>query len=314
MDSSAKGTLVTINIDGKPLEKLIEVVSSGIGTLYRPRKIRKEADAQAYAMKVLERAKAEASSEAKIIEADTAERIGQRLVAKEVRRQENIDSVVEMAAKELSGTEVSDKPVGEDWASRFFDIVQDVSRDEMKALWAKILAKEIQRPSSFSLRTLDVLKNISYEEAELFVKLSEFVLKDVVGFVYCKDKVLDKYGLKFYHLAKLREAGLLQSETMVTKTFISGSEISTKFTILYGKIVLFLTLPGETQNIVMPVYLLSQAGCELFELTDHKESMNYLNDLTAFIKSENPSASLEYGRIIEINGSQVRYELPLKPL
>lgn len=35
--------LVSFNIDGKPLEKLIEVVSKGIGTLYRPRSIRKDA-------------------------------------------------------------------------------------------------------------------------------------------------------------------------------------------------------------------------------------------------------------------------------
>lgn len=314
MDSSAKGALVTINIDGKPLEKLIEVVSSGIGTLYRPRKIRKEADAQAYAIKVIEKAKAEAGSETKLIEVDTAERIGQRLAAKEVRRQENIDSVVEMAAKELSGTEVSDKPVEEDWSSRFFDIVQDVSRDEMKALWAKILAKEIQKPSSYSLRTLEVLRNLSYEEAEMFVKLSEFVVKHGICFVFCKDKVLDKYGLKYYYLAKLREAGLLQSETMVTKTFSSGGGISTKHTVIYGNIVIFITLPGNSTNVLMPIYLLSQAGLELYELTEHKENMRYLNDIAAFVKSANPSATFEYGRIIEINDEQVKYELPLKTI
>ena len=44
LDATATGALVKINIDGKPLEKLIEVVSNGIGTLYRPRKIRKEAE------------------------------------------------------------------------------------------------------------------------------------------------------------------------------------------------------------------------------------------------------------------------------
>jgi hypothetical protein len=117
---------------------------------------------------VLEKAKAEAGSETMLIEAETAERIGQRLVAKEFKRQENIDTVFEMAANELAGSDVSDKPVDEDWASLFFDIVQDVSKDDMKAIWAKILAKEIQRPSSYSIRTLEVLKNLSFEEANLF--------------------------------------------------------------------------------------------------------------------------------------------------
>jgi len=35
-----------IKIDGKPLEKLIDVVSKGIGTIYRPRSIRKDAEAK----------------------------------------------------------------------------------------------------------------------------------------------------------------------------------------------------------------------------------------------------------------------------
>ena len=136
-------SIVKISLDGKPLEKLIDVVSKGIGTLYRPRQIRKEADARAYEIKVIEEAKSLAASEAKLIESVTDERIAQRLVAKEIRRQENIDSVVEMAAKNLKGKTVSDKMVDEDWATRFFDIVQDVSKDEMKVLWAKILSKEI---------------------------------------------------------------------------------------------------------------------------------------------------------------------------
>ncbi len=57
-----------IKIDGKPFEKLIEVVSNGIGTLYRPRAIRKEADAKAYEIKVVEKAKAEAIVEGRTID------------------------------------------------------------------------------------------------------------------------------------------------------------------------------------------------------------------------------------------------------
>ena len=35
------GDLNIIKLDAKPLEKLIEVVSNGIGTIYRPRAIEK---------------------------------------------------------------------------------------------------------------------------------------------------------------------------------------------------------------------------------------------------------------------------------
>lgn len=310
MEATATGSLITINIDGKPLEKLIEVVSNGIGTLYRPRKIRKEADAQAYAIKVLENAKAVAGSETMLIEAETVERIGQRLVAQEIRRQNNIDAVVEKAAEELKGKKVSDDPVDEDWATRFFGIVQDVSKEEIKTIWAKILAKEIERPSSFSMRTLEVLRNISYEEAKLFAGISELVfVQDQMSFIFHNG---NKYGLNYYNLSKLREAGLMQSGEQVTRTF-TASKANSKYTHIFvcGNKYIELTTEHDTNDIVVPVCLLTQAGCELYELTEYRDNMGYLKDFAAFVRKENPSASVKYGDVLERKGHQIKYKLPL---
>jgi uncharacterized membrane protein YqiK len=47
-----------VKIEGKPIEKLIETISNGIGTLYRPRAIRKEAEAKAYETKAVGEAEA----------------------------------------------------------------------------------------------------------------------------------------------------------------------------------------------------------------------------------------------------------------
>lgn len=307
-----KSSLVTINIDGKPLEKLIDVVSKGIGTLYRPRQIRKEADAQAYAIKVLESAKSAASSESKLIEAETESRIAQRIAAKEARRQENIDSVVEMAANNLANSTVSDTPVEEDWASRFFDIVQDVSREEMKVLWAKILAKEIEKPSSYSLRTLELLRNISYDEAELFTKLAGLVIKQSGCFVFAEDGVLERYGLKYIDQARLREAGLLQSGEMVVRAYAPSKSATIQSNMVYGNLFIQVTIPYQSQKVDMPILLLTQAGCEIFELIDPSENLGYLKDIAAFFRKKNPSATVQYAKIIERKDSQVRYEIPMR--
>lgn len=308
----AKGSLMTINIDGKPLEKLIDAVSKGIGTLYRPRQIRKEADAQAYAIKVVENAKAVADSEARLIDAETAERISQRWVAKEVRRQSNIDTVVENAAKELVGKEVSDETISEDWATRFFNIVQDVSEDEMKTLWAKILAKEIEKPSSYSLRTLELLRNISYEEAELFRKISDFVIKEGGCFVFSDERVLEKYGLRYIDQVRLREAGFLQSGEMMSRTYKSSKDRTICSNMIYGNLFVKVTIPPHANDIRMPILLLTQAGCEIFELIDTKENQNYLKDIATFIRRKNPEVKIQYSNIIERNGTKVSYVMPMK--
>lgn len=310
-----KGSLVTINIDGKPLEKLIDAVSKGIGTLYRPRKIRKEADAEAYAIKVIENARAVADSDLKIIEAETAERIGQRMIAKEVRRQENIDSVVEMAADNLNGVDVSDKPVDEDWAIRFFDIVQDVSEEDLKVLWSKILSREITKPSSFSLRTLEVLRNVSREEAELFVKLADFVFMQNSGcFVFNGENGLDEYDLYYSDLNRLREAGLLQSGEFVSKKVSPSKTSEVILPYIYGSQFIQVTLPPNTKDFMLPVLVLSQAGFEIYHLIDRKLNIKYLKSFAAFIKKENSSAIVQYSNIVKWEGDRYWRESNMKSL
>ena len=305
----ATGSLVKINIEGKPLEKLIEVVSNGIGTLYRPRKIRKEADAQAYAIKVLENAKATAGAETMMIEADTAERIGQRVLAQEIRRQNNIDTVVEAAAVELKGKQVSDEPVDEDWATRFFGIVQDVSKEEMKMLWSKILAKEIERPSSFSMRTLETLRNLSAKEAEQFQKIAPYILHQQDYFIFNDSDVLKKHDIQYNDIAKLIECGILQSGTLVTRHYYAKPNEDTTLGIIYGKYVLIINIPQGAKDVDFPVIILTRTGIELFSLLEVEANMEYIKDFSQYIK-KNSALTIQYSEIVSINNDNIQYKTP----
>ena len=312
----AKGSLITINFDGKPLEKLIDVVSQGIGTIYRPRKIRNEADAKAYAIKRIEDAKTLALADSRIVEAETSKRIQERIIAKEVRRQDNIDSVVEKTATLLAGSDVSEKPVDEDWSIRFFDIVQDISREEMKTLWARILSKEIERPSSFSLRTLELLRNISYDEASLFMKICDFVLGKMGDcFIFNQDDVLEKLGFRYVDIARLTEIGLLQSGTFVIKSFESNPTAETRIAVIYGKNGFLLTIPPAANKIDVPIILLSQPGCEIFDLVEAKSNDDYIKDFASFFKKKNDRVKVQYGKLLEIKeDGRVRFGAPLVEL
>ena len=82
-----------IKIEGKPLEKLIDVISKGIGKLYEPKGTRKAADAKAYEIEIIERAKAKALSSSKEIEQDLLDRMEERIIYREVKKQKNLDKV-----------------------------------------------------------------------------------------------------------------------------------------------------------------------------------------------------------------------------
>jgi hypothetical protein len=68
--------------------------------------------------------------------------------------------------------------VDPDWVARFFGSAQDVSNEDMQKLWARILAGEVVKPGTFSLRTLEVLKNLSQREAERFQEAASMVSND----------------------------------------------------------------------------------------------------------------------------------------
>lgn len=299
-----------IKISGKPLTKLIEVVSAGIGTLYRPRAIRKEADAKAYEIKVIEKAKSEALAEGKLIEADNLDRINERLIAKELKRQNNIDDVVEVATIQLKdNTQVSDDIVDEDWSTRFFNIVQDVSDDEMKDFWGRILAGEIEQPKSYSIRTLELLRNISKEEANLFVKVSQFVLKQGDYFIYeGKDGNLSKFGISYDDIARLTEIGLLQAGTFVQKQYKTNPK-DREYAIIYSKLVILLKVKANLAMITIPIVRLSLAGTELYKLIDTTPSIEYIKELSEGLKKNRVTVSYATINYVDDNGT-INYRTP----
>lgn len=105
-------------------------------------------------------------------------RAGNRALADAIRKESNCERVLILAANEVQQSEnVSDEPLDEDWLTRFFDIVGDVSSEDMQLIWSKILAGEIEQAGKFSLRTLETIRNVSKSEAEIFQKVLPLIMQ-----------------------------------------------------------------------------------------------------------------------------------------
>ena len=120
---------------------------------------------------------------------------------------------------------VSPSEPDHDWTARFFSEVQDVSSEEMRSLWGAVLAGEVERKGSTSIRTLQVLKNLDRGTARLFTKLcssciylpqrkSSSVHDARVPSLGGKPgmNALSKYGFSFTDLNRLNECNLIISE------------------------------------------------------------------------------------------------------
>lgn len=183
----------------EPLTRLIEVISSGIGAVSASHLTRKNADAKAHEIRVISEALNEVAQQYQlpvvykdgeievwqkpqdktlILDAEPIEeRLKYRLEYQARKEQKNIESVTSAAAIELNQDEaVASESPDEDWVNRFFKYAQDISSDQMQDLWGRILAGEVRRPGTYSLRTLEFVKNMTKAEARLIEQFGNMAI------------------------------------------------------------------------------------------------------------------------------------------
>ncbi len=233
---------VEITLKVPALEQLLNLTASGIGSVagpmlsrWRAQQLGKARQIAASADATVLRIQAEAQSKAREAlmpsgvqitgELDIGTAIEQRIQFQEEKRQANIVSVVAKAASQHEGREVESSEPDHDWTARFFNEVQDVSSEEMQTLWARVLAGEVERKGSTSIRTLQVLKNLDQVTARLFRQMvSRCVYFPARCFPYVGDarlpslggnaasNALREHGFPFDELNRLNEHDLIISD------------------------------------------------------------------------------------------------------
>ena len=296
------GEFNLIKIEGQPLEKLFDVISKAIGRIYTPRAIRKEADARAYEIEVIERAKAKALVNKQEIEQDMLDRIQERILYREINKQENIDAVTKIAVEQLKNEKnISDAPVDKDWTVRFFNIVEDVSDEQMQQLWGKILAGEVKTPNSFSIHTIEFLKNMTKAEAELFARIANYIIvSNNRPFIFKgdDDETLNKNGFLFEERLLLIELGLLQAETSIARKFSEfPADVDTIF--ISGKYIIKATKKANTPEYQVPILRMTKIGEELRKLLAPIAVDNYIKDFSLYLQQK--GFNTEYAFVVSIN-------------
>lgn len=295
-----------------PVEKLIGAVQSAIGKAYEPRHIRKLAEANAYEISTIGQALRENSDIPIIynkgsIAIDTTDfdafvkRSQSRLAFQELTKQKNIESVIDFAYSELENQDaVTDEPVDQDWVISFFNSVEDISNEHMQQLWGKLLAGEIKKPNSFSKRTLNILKNLTQKEANMFQSISPYILrcagdrtKSFDDYFLPRDmfsgrKFSEKHGIHFPEILILNEAGLISENVWISIEVVVAPNTPEYIYGLEEKIE-FINSDTTEVGISYPAFILTEAGKELLTIvSSENKTINlneYMQDCVSCIKS-----------------------------
>lgn len=282
----------------EPAKKLIDVVSAGIGSAFRPRSMRNEADAKAYEIRAIASAEADANviKESGQVRAELEryrvlagtdaailERAKMRLLSREIEGQINIEVIADQALASLPES-VSDKPVSDDWKRKFFLGAENICDADLQLLWGKVLAGEVTSPGSYSLRTLEVLKNLSRVEAEQFRVACNLAFSD--GWILKPGQdtnlIFEPYGMNYSALLSLRDAGLVYEGDGLHKVFKGMDSVSN---LVWSNNGILMQLSGVfPPTLSIPTLPFTRAGMELQNLIEPNSCLPYLQVAATYIR------------------------------
>ena len=226
----------------------------------------------------------------------------------EYYKAKNFLKIAEKADEEYSIIPHSQKPdsYNFDWFVRFYEAVGNVSNEQMQSIWSQILAGEINKPNTYSLRTIEVLKNLSQQEAELFGKICSHCI--CIGsklILPHYDKYLEACQITFGEILHLSELGLINSDgTLALQIPI---DMTPKVLFVNGDLLITISATDENSKVFdIRQFPLTGVGTELATLVAESTTDD---DFYAFAKELNTNTSVKIAvhKIVSIKGDEIEY-------
>jgi len=282
----------------KPLTKLVETISEGLGVVgnavfrFDAKKLKRigEAQSEVNKLKIVKTAEGEAKA------LGIMERASNRLALEQYNKQTNLENIVVKSRQILDGVTVSDTPVDKDWTARFLGIAQDVSREDMQDVLAKILANEVASPSTYSLRTLDLIRNLSSAELKAFTGYVGMAMQPYGVIILSKLTLnsLKNYDLKIDEYIQLTDIGLFNSNTTLNVNTKLKKDKSVLINIAKEDWVI-TNHDEEEKELLLDVIKYTEAGVQiaglLTEFPVNTKRDVYLRDIKESIVSQGFSIS-----------------------
>ncbi len=221
-------------------------------------------------------------------ESTLEERAEKRERLLKLRQQYNIESIMTLAMHYCPDVANEGQP-DPDWVERFINLAEDTSNHSMQQLWAKILAGETMQPGTFSIKSLQTLKQMTQREADALQKATALcgyndqdhsnlillgyyrrpTLFELLRKSSNEQINLSRAGLGFPQILTLMDTALLYRKEIESAPFKHGQELKIRY---MGQNLL---LKAKTSDLVLSYYKFTQTGDELRKLIRRPLNRSY---------------------------------------
>lgn len=285
------GDTSLISVDLKPMadvtNNIINKFSQAIGWAMVPRKSKKEME---IAVEIYIKEIQEDDSLPPIIRA--AKICNAR---KEIKEYVNLQDILQHAQEFGNEYEKNEEELDEDWAMFFYDRAKNISFNDAKVLWGKILAEECNERGSIPKTLVHILSVMSKEEAESF--------EDICGFIvdtYSDEKYFDKglivpsnyqcvSELNFFKIKNLESLGLIiySNKSLEVDNSIDNRKIDK---LIYHD--LKITLDYELDQLPVGHISFTRAGEILSSMIEEKKLEKFVDSLKVYFKVNGVKAEI----------------------
>ncbi|MBL4899559.1 MAG: TIGR03899 family protein [Colwellia sp.] len=209
-----------------------------------------------------------------------------------LRKQKNIETIMGKTF-DFCASKSIDKRTDLDWFNRYISLAENVGNKTMQDLWAKILASELSRPGSYSLKALKVFRDMSIVDAKLLAKACSLAVKDqskknirIISGTYQqpglfnffnKDRQryinLSHFGLSYADILSLADNHVLYQQESESSMMASGDTLNFNYNGLP------LKLTSKKPRITLQFYKFTPIGTELAHLISDKPNDDFFTIL-----------------------------------
>ena len=182
-----------------------------------------------------------------------------------------------------------------DWIHVYFESAKNTSNTYMQDVWAKVLARELSAPGSFSFKTLGVLKNMTDEDFHLFEKLCSLQNNGTILQGYDTEAIIE-----WTNQIKLSEMGLLNLNNSKRWYVIEPNKENSIPDFDRRLAIVLRSKIQEEVNIEYHCYFLSCVAIELLNIASYTPSNEYFRILYKTLKKD-------YEKTADISMHQIIY-------
>lgn len=222
-------------------------------------------------------------------------------------RWNNLVNIASKFRKKCEENNFNPKEVAPKFLSHFFESASQEDDESIQNIWANLLYSESKENGSVSLKTIQVLKFMTREDAKILNNLFQFIIKQSLdsGIIYRDNEYMSQFDIRYIDLLRMEDLGLISLDPFltVTKKVTNEKVTNEKVAFWTDDYIIHLTNNNSSEelSIDIPIYLLTKSGFDIYKQENHPGNLDSLQYVVNQLKTMNMDINISLHELMELN-------------